>query len=61
MSKWRSVNVSTERVAVRLLSCQREGVVWMELKLREGRKVVIGVLYANSEGVRTEDTEDRSV
>ena len=35
----------------RLLSCQREGVVWMELKLREGKKVAVGVMYANPEGV----------
>ena len=40
----------------RLLSCQREG---MELKLREGRKVPVGVTYANPEGVRTDDTEDQ--
>ena len=31
----------------------------MELKLREGRKVAVGVVYANPEGVRTEDTEDQ--
>ena len=42
------------------LLCQREGVVWMELKLREGRKVAaVGVMYANPEGVRTADTEDQ--
>ena len=43
----------------RLLSCQREGVVWMELKLREGKKVAVGVMYANPEGVRTDETEDQ--
>ena len=41
------------------MSCQREGVVWMELKLKEGRKVAVGVMYANPEGVRTDDTEDQ--
>ena len=42
----------------RLLPCQK-GVVWMELKLREGKKVAVGVMYANPEGVRTDETEDQ--
>ena len=41
----------------RQLPCQREGVVWVELKLRGEKKIAVGVIYANPEGVRIGDTE----
>ena len=39
------------------LRSQTEGVVWVEVRLEKERKLAIGIVYINPEGVRVENTE----
>ena len=39
------------------LRSQTEGVVWVEVRLEKERKLAVGVVYINPEGVRVENTE----
>ena len=41
----------------RTLKDETEGVLWVEVKLEDEGKVAVGVVYANPEGVRSEETE----
>ena len=41
------------------LRSQTEGVVWVEVRLEKGRKLAVGVVYINPEGVRVENTEEQ--
>ena len=41
----------------RTLKDETEGVLWVEVKLEDEGKVTVGVVYANPEGVRSEETE----
>ena len=41
----------------RTLKDETEGVLWVEVKLEGEGKVAVGVVYANLEGVRCEETE----
>ena len=43
----------------RILKDEVEGVVWIELKAENGEKMAIGVVYANPEGVRCQETEEQ--
>ena len=41
------------------LKSQTEGVVWVEIRLEGGRKLAVGVVYINPEGVRVNKTEEQ--